>query len=100
MARKGLIEREKKRELLVTKFSSKKEALIGKLKSEQDPNVQFALRLKLQEFPRNSAKNRVKSRCWKTGRARGFFRYFGVCRNVLRAFAHDCLVPGLIKSSW
>jgi ribosomal protein S14 len=49
--------------------------------------------MKITKLPKNSAANRVRNRCWKTGRPRGYFRYFGLCRNVVREYGHDCLYP-------
>ena len=54
----------------------------------------------IQKLPRNSAKTRIRNRCWKTGRPRGVFRDFGISRHVLREMAHQCLLPGVVKSSW
>ena len=39
---------------------------------------------KIQGLPRNSAPNRVRNRCWATGKPRGVYRDFGLCRNQLR----------------
>ena len=50
--------------------------------------------------PGNSLPIRLKNRCWKTGRSRGFYRDFGLSRHVLREMAHECLLPGVIKASW
>ena len=55
---------------------------------------------KLQKLPRNSSKIRLRNRCWRTGRPRGFYRDFGLCRNMLREMAHEGLLPGVTKSSW
>ena len=45
-------------------------------------------------------KARKYNRCAITGRARGFYGYFGVCRQVLREKAHKGELPGVKKSSW
>ncbi|MFS8823539.1 30S ribosomal protein S14, partial [Synechococcus sp. W60.2] len=47
-----------------------------------------------------SSPTRLRNRCWKTGRPRGYFRDFGLCRNSLREMAHRGLLPGVVKSSW
>lgn len=95
-----MIEREKKRIKLHTKYASKRSSLLTKYQNEENFNLKLELHSKLQKLPRNSAKTRIRNRCWKTGRPRGFFRDFGVSRNVLREMAHQCLVPGVTKSSW
>lgn len=95
-----MIEREKKRIKLHKKYASKRSSLLKKYQIENSFNVKLELHSKLQKLPRNSAKTRIRNRCWKTGRPRGFFRDFGVSRHVLREMAHQCLLPGVTKSSW
>jgi small subunit ribosomal protein S14 len=100
MAKKSMIEREKKRIKLHKKYTLKRSNLLKEYQSEQNFNVKLQLHSKIQKLPRNSAKTRIRNRCWKTGRPRGFFRDFGVSRHVLREMAHQCLLPGVTKSSW
>ena len=45
-------------------------------------------------------KVRGYKRCNVCGRARGYFRKFGLCRICLREMAHRGLIPGVTKSSW
>ncbi len=42
----------------------------------------------------------MRNRCWATGKPRGYYRDFGLCRNQLRERAHKGLLPGVVKSSW
>jgi small subunit ribosomal protein S14 len=100
MAKKGMLERELKRKKLVSKYSKRRAEILSELKRVNSLEDIFALNEKLQKLPKNSAANRVRNRCWKTGRPRGYFRYFGLCRNVVREFGHDCLLPGVTKASW
>jgi len=100
MAKKGMLEREKKRNNLVLKYKEKRLILLNQLKQADSLETIFELNEKLQKLPRNSSAIRLRNRCWKTGRPRGFFRFFGLCRNALRELGHDCLLPGLIKASW
>lgn len=44
--------------------------------------------------------NRVRNRCVKCGRPRGYYRRFGLCRICLREEALAGNIPGLVKSSW
>lgn len=97
MAKKSMLERELKRKKLVSKYSKKREEILSQLKNVNSLEEIFVLNEKLQKLPRNSSAIRVRNRCWKTGRPRGYFRYFGLCRNVVREFAHDCLLPGVTK---
>ena len=95
-----MIEREKKRIQLHKKYAFKRSSLLTKYQNEENFNFKLELHSKLQRLPRNSAKTRIRNRCWKTGRPRGYFRDFGLSRNVIREMAHQCLLPGVTKSSW
>ena len=100
MAKKSMIEREKKRIKLEKKYALKRSNLLEKYRNEEDFNLKLEIHSKIQKLPRNSAKNRIRNRCWKTGRPRGVFRDFGISRHVFREMAHQCLLPGVTKSSW
>ena len=100
MAKKSMIEREKKRIKLERKYALKRASLLNQYKNEDNFNLKMELQSKLQKLPRNSSKTRIRNRCWKTGRPRGVFRDFGLSRHVLREMAHECLLPGVTKSSW
>jgi small subunit ribosomal protein S14 len=43
---------------------------------------------------------RKRNRCALTGRARGYYRKFGVSRIVLRELALRGMIPGMRKASW
>lgn len=101
MAKLSLINREAKRIAQVAKFANKRAELrslvVNMSLSEEE---RMAARLKLQALPRNASPSRVRNRCALTGRPRGVFRKFGLCRNKLREFAMRGEVPGMTKSSW
>jgi small subunit ribosomal protein S14 len=42
----------------------------------------------------------VRNRCATTGRPRGYYRKFGLCRIELRDLANHGMIPGVTKSSW
>ena len=100
MAKKSMIQREIKRINLNQKYSLKRKSLIQEWKAADGFNAKIKVHSQIQKLPRNSAKNRIRNRCWKTGRPRGYSRDFGVSRHVLREMAHNCLLPGVRKSSW
>jgi small subunit ribosomal protein S14 len=103
MAKKSMIEREKKRRILVARYAKKREIIkneIKKLKNSTSFQNLLEIQGKLQKFPRNSSPIRLRNRCWKTGKPRGYFRFFGLCRNAVRELAHNCVFPGITKSSW
>ncbi len=100
MAKKNMLEREVKRKKLVKKYSEKRKILVNELKKENSLEDIFLINEKLQKLPRNSSPLRLRNRCWKTGKPRGYTRFFGLCRNAIRELAHDCFLPGVTKSSW
>ena len=100
MAKKSMIEREKKRIKLHKKYALKRSSLLKKYQVAESFNSKLEIHSELQQLPRNSSKTRIRNRCWKTGRPRGVFRDFGLSRHVFREMAHQCLLPGVTKSSW
>ena len=95
-----MIQRELKRVQLVSKYSNKRKEILENLKIAKNLTEIFALQKNLQTLPPNSLPIRLRNRCWKTGRSRGFYRDFGLSRHVIREMAHECLLPGVIKASW
>nr|YP_009569271.1 ribosomal protein S14 [Ceratostigma willmottianum]YP_010689772.1 ribosomal protein S14 [Ceratostigma ulicinum]YP_010689855.1 ribosomal protein S14 [Ceratostigma plumbaginoides]YP_010689937.1 ribosomal protein S14 [Ceratostigma griffithii]YP_010690019.1 ribosomal protein S14 [Ceratostigma minus]QBC67152.1 ribosomal protein S14 [Ceratostigma willmottianum]WBR75397.1 ribosomal protein S14 [Ceratostigma ulicinum]WBR75480.1 ribosomal protein S14 [Ceratostigma ulicinum]WBR75563.1 ribosomal pro len=100
MAKKSLIQREKKRQKLEQKYhlirrSSKKE--ISKVPSLDE---KWKILGKLQSLPRNSIPTRLRRRCFLTGSPRANYRDFGLSGHILREMFHTCLLPGATRSSW
>ena len=101
MAKKSAVERNKKREKLVAKYAPKRAALMATANNlSLTAEERFAARLKLAELPRNSSAVRVRMRCGLTGRPRGNYRKFKLCRIALRELASLGQIPGMVKSSW
>lgn len=89
MAKTSQIARENKRKRLAEKYAEKRK----QLKSAGDYDA-------LTELPRNSNPVRLHNRCAVTGRARGFYRKFGISRLTFRKMALEGKIPGVKKSSW
>ena len=100
MAKKSMIEREKKRERLIQKYAEKRASLKEAFHNAENYEEKIVIHRQIQRLPRNSAPTRPRNRCWLTGRPRGYYRDFGLSRNVLREWAHEGLLPGVVKSSW
>jgi small subunit ribosomal protein S14 len=100
MAKKSMVEREKKRQRLVAKYAQRRQALLEQIPQATSQQERMDLHRQLQRLPRNSAPTRLRNRCWLTGRSRGYYRDFGLSRHVLREMAHEGLLPGVTKSSW
>jgi small subunit ribosomal protein S14 len=101
MAKTSSVEKNKFREKLSKLHAGKRAALKGIVMDRTLPvEDRFEATLKLAQLPRNGAKNRVRLRCELTGRPRGNYRKFKLCRNQLREMANTGQIPGLVKASW
>lgn len=101
MAKKSAVNRDKKREALAKKYASRRARLKAAAKDPNlSPEERFEARLKLAEVPRNAAPVRQRLRCELTGRPRGNYRKFRLCRIKLRELASMGQIPGMVKSSW
>ena len=101
MAKKGMINRELKREKTVAKYATKRaelKAIISNASASDEER--FDAMLKLQALPRNASPVRLRNRCGLTGRPHGYFRKFGLSRNMLRLTVMQGDVPGVVKASW
>ena len=95
-----MVEREKKRARLVAKYADKRAELKERLRTATSAAEKLDISRQIQRLPRNSSATRKRNRCMVTGRPRGYYRDFGLSRNVLREWAHEGLLPGVVKSSW
>ncbi|CAM6044161.1 unnamed protein product [Sphagnum compactum] len=100
MARKSLIQREKKKQRLEQKYRIIRQLIKKKMGEALSLDEKWQFQKQLQSLPRNSAPNRFHRRCFLTRRPRANYRDFGLSRHVLREMAHACLLPGVTKSSW
>ena len=101
MAKKAMIEREKKRQKLVEKFAAQRAALKEIINDDAKPmEERFRATLKLAKLPRNSSATRLHNRCQLTGRPHGYYRKLKVSRIALRELGSSGQAPGLVKSSW
>lgn len=101
MAKLSLKNRETKRAKLVAKYAAKRAKLVAVIRNARlSDDERMEARLKMQQLPRNSSPVRQRNRCALTGRPRGVFRKFGLCRNKLRDIAMRGEVPGMFKASW
>lgn len=89
MAKKSMIEREKKRRKMVEKYA----ALRAELKAKGD----YAA---LSKLPRNASPTRLHNRCQLTGRPHAYMRKFGIARVAFRDLTYEGQIPGVKKASW
>lgn len=89
MSKTSVYARNEKRKRLAAKYEAKRK----ELKEAGDYEA-------LQKLPRNSAPTRIRNRCVLTGRGRGVYKKFGLCRNKFRELALEGKIPGIRKASW
>ena len=101
MAKKSMVEREKKRERLVARYADKRAALNEIIHDQARPmEERFKASLKLAELPRNSSATRLHNRCQLTGRPHAYYRKLKLSRIMLRELGSFGQIPGMVKSSW
>ncbi|MGM0662447.1 MAG: 30S ribosomal protein S14 [Pseudomonadota bacterium] len=101
MAKKAMIEREKKRQKMVDQYAKKRAALKAIINDQHKPmEDRFRASLKLAELPRNSSATRLHNRCQLTGRPHAYYRKLKISRIALRDLGSAGQLPGVVKSSW
>jgi len=101
MAKASMVAKNSARRLKVAKYSSKRRKLKAAIKDKSlSIEERFSLQLKLNRLPLDSASARIRNRCEITGRPRGYYRDFGLCRNKIRELSYAGLITGVMKSSW
>jgi small subunit ribosomal protein S14 len=101
MAKKSKIARNTQRQALVDKYKDLRAELKAKMADEDlSPEDRYEAGRKLRALPRDSNPNRIKNRCFLTGRPHAYYRKFGLSRIALRELAHTGDLPGVVKASW
>lgn len=105
MARLAKIENEKKKIKTYKRYSEKRLMLKEKLRKLQiDPEANFeAIQetyVELRKLPKNASPVRLRHRCNKSGRSRGYYQRIGLSKNMFRLYAMNGHIPGLVKASW
>ena len=101
MAKTSQVNRNAKRERMAKRDKGKRAALKSIVMDRTLPvEDRFDATMKLAQLPRNGAAVRVRLRCMMTGRSRGNYRKFKMCRIALRDLASSGQIPGMVKASW
>ena len=101
MAKKSMLERQKKREKLVAQYASRRAAIKEKLANKElSLGDRVQLNMKLAKLPRNSSPTRLNNRCLVSGRPKAYYRKLKMSRIALRDLASKGEIPGMVKSSW
>jgi small subunit ribosomal protein S14 len=101
VAKKSKIARNLQRKKKVDHYRQIRAELKETLRKPSTPDEEREIaREKLQALPRDANPIRLRNRCALTGRSRGYYRKFGLCRLALRDRAVCGELPGVTKASW
>ena len=101
MARRGLIERERRRTTLAARHRDRRDELKALIAAPgTDPAVRSDAVRRLARLPRDSSPARARVRDSVDGRPRGVLRKFGLSRVRFREMALRGELPGVRKASW
>jgi small subunit ribosomal protein S14 len=101
MAKVSQVNRNSMRAYKAKRDKSKRAALKAIVMDRTLPvEDRFNATLKLAQLPRNGSAVRVRLRCELTGRSRGNYRKFKLCRIKLRDLGNQGQIPGMVKASW
>ena len=100
MAKKAVIERQKRRERVVAKYAERRGELLEVAHDLKRPiEERLEARRGLALLPRDASPVRLRNRCAVTGRPRGYVRFAGMSRIAFRALALRGELPGVRKAS-
>lgn len=101
MARQSLVNRQARREELVTRYAETRAELKHLVSHpDTDPTVRAGAVRRLSRLPRDSSPVRLRSRDQIDGRPRGVLSRFGLSRVRFRELTLRGELPGVRKASW
>ncbi len=101
MAKKAMVERERKRQRMVERHAGARRAM-KEILADRGISIEerFKVTLRLAKMPRNSSPTRLHNRCRISGRPKGYYRKLKISRIAVRELGGSGQIPGMIKSSW
>ena len=100
MAKKSKLAKHALQQKMIAKYADRRAELKAAMKNAGSVEEYHEARKALLKLPIDANPVRLHNRCQLTGRPRGYYRDFGLCRNQLRKLAHEGKLPGVVKSSW
>ncbi|KAJ9070411.1 40S ribosomal protein mrp2, mitochondrial [Entomophthora muscae] len=86
---------------LVSSYEVIRQAYRYIARNEENPiKLRYQAQLALNSIPRPARLAAIKNRCVESGRGRGIFRAFRMCRTQFRNKALNGDLPGVIKAQW
>lgn len=100
MAKKSVLEREKKKHKIFIEKFSQRLSLKNELKKEKDVDKKNVISGLIQKLNRNSSITRVSKRCFLTSRKRGVYQFFNLSKSSIRFLVSSGFAPYVTKSSF
>jgi ribosomal protein S14 len=100
MAKKSVLEREKKKHKIFLENFYKRSLLKNEFKKEKNVNQKNILAALIQKLNRNSSLTRFSKRCFLTGRKRSVYNFFNLSKSSIRAIVSLGFAPYVTKSSF
>ena len=97
MAKKRIVDKNKKRAIKISKSFSFRKRIHDELRTQSLQVEQQFLVMKIKDQMRDSSPIRYRNRCSITGRPRGFRGAIGLSRGALRFYASFGLIAGVRK---
>lgn len=98
MAKKSMIQRNVRRQKMVSRYSEKRSELKKEImRKDIDMMERMEKQNILASLPLDSSRVRLRGICHFTGRSRGYIRKFGLSRIKFREMASSGLLPGVMK---
>jgi len=101
MAKRSMVVRDERRKATVAKYAARRAELKERIRNKSLAYEERLLAIEaLQKLPRDASPSRGRNRCRLTGRPRGYYRKFGLCRHKVREIVMGGEAPGVVKASW
>ncbi len=100
MAKKSILEREKKKHKIFLEKFNQRLYLKNELKKEKDMDKKSIISSSIQKLNRNSSITRVSKRCFLTLRKRGVYQFFNLSKSSVRFIVSSGFAPYVTKSSF
>ncbi|OEH74428.1 ribosomal protein [Cyclospora cayetanensis] len=99
-AASAIVRRNNKKRQLVADYAPLRRLYLQRRKDSKTLDERMHWHLMLQQLPKDSSPTRYRRRCNSTGRARGVYRHFGLCRHKIKEMIDNMEIPGWTKAEW
>eukprot|EP01114_Cavostelium_apophysatum_P014740 TRINITY_DN3897_c0_g1_i1.p1 TRINITY_DN3897_c0_g1~~TRINITY_DN3897_c0_g1_i1.p1 ORF type:complete len:143 (-),score=7.54 TRINITY_DN3897_c0_g1_i1:45-473(-) len=97
---RAIIERDKRKRRLFEQTESHRLAQKALFMDQRQPKDWRYFMLRYFPFTRRGSRTLIKNRCWMSGRSRGVYAEFGLCRIKFRDLIVEGDMHGIKKASW